>query len=137
MTPFATVAVAGSIVLSVACGSAGDAPRSVILISLDTLRADHLGCYGHERNTSPNLDALAAEGVVFEQVVAPAPWTLPSHASLLTGRYPSRHGALTTNDAISETVPTLAGLLGRGGFECGAECGGVSRVRGSAGDRIE
>ncbi len=101
----------------VACGVPEDPPRSVILISLDTLRADHLGCYGHERDTSPNLDALAAEGVLFEQAVAPAPWTLPSHASLLTGRYPSRHGAFTLEDAIPEAVPTLAAVLGRAGFE--------------------
>jgi arylsulfatase A-like enzyme len=95
-------------------------PRSLILISVDTLRADHLGCYGHERPTSPSLDALAAEGVLFEDVTAPSPWTLPSHASLFTGRYPSRHGVRTVHEALSRSAPTLAEVLSPLGFENGA-----------------
>ena len=68
------------------CDSTQTAPKTnIILISVDTLRRDHLGCYGYGRPTSPNIDALAARGMVFENAIAPSPWTLPSHASLLTG----------------------------------------------------
>jgi len=70
-----------------------DRPLNVLLIGVDTLRADRLGAYGYGRPTSPRLDALAREGVLFERAIAPAPWTLPSFTSLLTSLYPSRHGA--------------------------------------------
>ena len=66
-------------------------PKNVLLISVDTLRADRLGCYGYGRPTSPRIDGLAAEGVRFHQAISQAPWTTPSHASLLTSRYPSSH----------------------------------------------
>ncbi len=65
----------------------------VILVSLDTTRADHLSTYGYTRETSPNLTAFAADALVFDQARSPAGWTLPGHASMLTGLYPSRHGA--------------------------------------------
>lgn len=68
-------------------------PTNVVVIAIDTLRADRLGCYGYGRPTSPRLDALAREGVVFEQAIAQSPWTLPSFASILTGVLPQRHGA--------------------------------------------
>jgi hypothetical protein len=96
------------------------AARSVVLISVDTLRADHLGCYGHVRDTSPTLDALAAGGVLFEQAIATSPWTLPSHVSLLTGLYPSRHGVRSVSHALDGTVPTLATLLGARGLRTAA-----------------
>jgi arylsulfatase A-like enzyme len=66
---------------------------NVLLISLDTLAARHLGAYGYDRPTSPNLDAFAAEALLFENAFAPAPWTTPSHASLFTGLHPVVHGA--------------------------------------------
>src|SRR5258706_546331 len=65
----------------------------VILVSLDTTRADHLSTYGYARETSPNLTAFAADALRFTQARSPAGWTLPGHASMLTGLYPSRHGA--------------------------------------------
>jgi arylsulfatase A-like enzyme len=65
----------------------------VFLISMDTTRADHMSTYGYERETSPNLTALAADGLNFTQARSPAQWTVPGHASMLTGMYPSRHGA--------------------------------------------
>ena len=68
-------------------------PPNIVLISIDTLRADHLGAYGYARDTSPNIDALARRGVLFEKAFTPAPWTLPAHASMLTGLTPYRHGA--------------------------------------------
>ncbi len=75
-------------------GSAGLDHPNVILISVDTLRADHLGCYGYFRDTSPNIDRLAAESIVFERAYATMATTLPSHASMFTGRYPLEHGIL-------------------------------------------
>src|SRR5207244_150951 len=65
----------------------------VILVSLDTTRADHLSTYGYGRETSPHLTAFAADALLFTQAPSPAAWTLPAHASLFTGMYPSRHGA--------------------------------------------
>ena len=95
-------------------------PRVVLLLSLDTLRADHLGFYGYEKFTSPVLDMIAAEGVVFEDASATSPWTLPSHASMLTGLYPKQHGVQTMATALPEDVPTLAGLLAESGFQTAA-----------------
>ncbi|HEM46804.1 MAG TPA: hypothetical protein ENO23_07135, partial [Alphaproteobacteria bacterium] len=95
-------------------------PRLVLLLSLDTLRADHLGTYGHSRFTSPNLDLLAAEGVVFEDASSPAPWTLPAHASMLTGLTPLRHGVVKSTTPLPEETPTLASMLQRGGFRTAA-----------------
>ena len=63
----------------------------IILISLDTLRADHLGCYGYLRNTSPTLDTLARKGIIFMNAFSPSSFTIPSHASIFTGKYPSHH----------------------------------------------
>ncbi|MBM4015871.1 MAG: hypothetical protein FJ293_13025 [Planctomycetes bacterium] len=72
------------------------APRpNLVLITLDTTRADHLGCYGYPRPTSPTIDALAAESVVFERCLAVLPHTTPSHASIFTGVYPYEHGVLS------------------------------------------
>lgn len=114
-----------AVLLAVALGCAGGADgdaglRNLLLISVDTLRADHLGSYGHPRPTSPWLDALAAEGVLFEEALATAPWTLPSHASLLTGLYPSRHGVRTLHHALPREVPTLASRLTGEGYATGA-----------------
>jgi arylsulfatase len=67
---------------------------NVVFVTIDTLRADHLGCYGYDRNTSPFIDRLAEQGTLFKDASAPAAWTKPSTGTLLTGLYPSRHGAL-------------------------------------------
>ncbi len=86
-------ALAALLALIVCCSEAPDQPPpNVLLISIDTLRADHLACYGYERETSPRLDRLAAEGVRVERCVAPTSWTLPSHVSMLTGNPISVHG---------------------------------------------
>jgi arylsulfatase A-like enzyme len=95
--------------------SAGKAPL-VILVSIDTLRADALGLYGYERFTSPTLDMLAAEGAVFDDASTTAPWTLPAHASMLTGLYPASAGVLTSRHVMPAQVPTLAGRLNEAGF---------------------
>lgn len=88
---------------------------NILLIILDTVRADHLGLYGYERATTPNLDSLAARGTVFDKAIAPAPWTLPSHASMLTGRRPTE---LSTDweRPLDGTHPTLAEVLSRHGY---------------------
>jgi len=104
--------------LAVACG--GAAPRNVLLIVVDTLRWDRLGAYGHFRDSSPAMDALAAEGVRFERAYATAPWTMPSVASMITGLYPSGHGVVTALAGMPESAVTLAEILNERGFQTGA-----------------
>ena len=87
-----SVAVVGCLVGAGCTRPPPDAPN-VVLVTLDTTRADHLGCYGYDRPTSPNLDRLAAAGVRFARARGVSSWTLPTHASLFTGKYPSVHGA--------------------------------------------
>jgi arylsulfatase A-like enzyme len=87
------LAVATLIGLSSAGAPADELPANVVLITLDTIRADHLSCYGYERPTSPHLDRLAEEGTRFDAFVNASSWTLPSHASLFTGLSPTTHGA--------------------------------------------
>ena len=87
-------------------------PCNVLLITLDTTRADHLGCYGYKSALTPSLDRLAGAGVLFEQAFTCAPLTLPSHATMLTGLYPPEH-ALRINEAkrLDPTIPTLQEIL--------------------------
>jgi arylsulfatase A-like enzyme/Flp pilus assembly protein TadD len=95
--------------------------RNVILISIDTCRADHLGCYGYQQKTTPNIDAIAAEGILFESVVAPTPLTLPSHASMLTGTIPVYHGVHDNGDyRLGQSNVSLAEILKEAGFVTGA-----------------
>ena len=94
--------------------------RNVLLITVDTLRADHVGAYGYVRARTPALDGLASRGALFERAYAAAPITLPSHATLLTGRYPPGHGARDNGVRVSPTVPTLATELRARGFRTAA-----------------
>ncbi len=98
--------------------------RHVILISLDTLRSDHLSCYGYGRDTSPNIDLLARDGVLFAETRAPSPWTLPSHISLMTALNTINHGVVTTDLRLDPRTPTLAELLKAKGFYNAAFTGG-------------
>jgi arylsulfatase A-like enzyme len=85
---------------------------NVLLISIDTLRADHLSCYGYERETTPNIDRLAAAGARFSRAYSTAVWTPPAHGSMLTGLYPSQHGVVDENrltDSIAPIAETLSG----------------------------
>jgi arylsulfatase A-like enzyme/Flp pilus assembly protein TadD len=92
--------------------------RSVILVTLDTTRADRLGIYGHGGGLTPNLDRIGREGVVFEEAIAQVPLTLPSHASLFTGRYPSSHGVRHNGIyRLRESETTLAEHLSRLGYD--------------------
>lgn len=95
------------------------AESNVLFIIVDTLRADHMGCYGYEWNTSPNLDQLAGEGVLFKQAISQAPWTLPSVASIYTGRLPTSHlaGMKKGNSQAKLTrQPNFVELLRENGF---------------------
>jgi len=94
-----------------------DVPN-VLVIVVDTLRADHLSGYGYSRETSPNLDHVAQMGVLFEEAFAAASWTLPSHASLLTGRYPSQHGA--EMGPLDGRYPTIGEVFRSRGYRTGA-----------------
>lgn len=120
---------------------------NVLLVTLDTTRADHLGLYGYARPTSPHLDALAREAVVFERAYSTSSWTLPAHASLFTGRFPSSHGArhdpegaLVLADAIDAppdirarglgaAETTLAEVLSGQGYRTGAVVAGPWLLR--------
>ncbi len=107
----------------------GAPPRSVILVCIDTLRADHVGAYGYAPPTTPNLDRLASEGTLFESTVAQSNWTVPATATLLTSLYPSEHGARIEGDSkhLGKTPPaqlrpgveTLADILQPNGFRTG------------------
>lgn len=88
----------------------------ILLIVLDTLRADRLSSYGYKRNTSPNLDAFAEEGVSFKRAISPAQWTVPAHASLFTGEYPTTHMTTQIYDRHPESQKTLAELLRDHGY---------------------
>lgn len=115
-----SVLVAGSLTACSAPPPDNFAGANLILISIDTLRADHLSCYGYERPTSPFLDKLAGESVLFENVIAQSTWTTPSHAALFTSRYPTELGIRAWPDPgrIPDQFPTVpeilleAGILG-------------------------
>ena len=94
----------------------------IIFLVLDTQRADRLSCYGYEKATSPNIDAIAAEGTRFTKAIAPAQWTIPSHASMFTGLYPSQHQMLQSYSVIPPHLKTLAERLQEGGYYTAAFC---------------
>jgi len=118
-------------VLGVAClaavsagGCAGsERPRSVIVITMDTTRADHLGPYGYSSARTPTLDGLAERGTVYERAYATAPETLPSHASIFTGLYPPSHDVrLNLNYRLPDDATTLAEVLRGRGWKTFAVC---------------
>lgn len=108
------------------CADRGaSAPReaggpNVVLITVDTLNRDHLGCYGYSRATSPEVDRLAADSLVFERAYSQAPWTTPSLGSLLTSRYPSQLGIHDEVSVLPEEATLLSEILQRQGYSTGA-----------------
>src|SRR5258707_1073665 len=99
-------------------------PLNVVLITIDTLRADHIGCYGYKQIKTPNIDALAADGARFESAFAVVPVTLPSHTSMLTGTYPMLSGMHDfSGNKLSPLQPTLASILKQAGYQTGAVIG--------------
>ncbi len=115
-----------SVVLAMGCRSEHHHPRLILLVGIDTLRADHLGIYGYPKPTSPNIDALSRRGVVFDRAFSTSSWTVPAVASVLTSRYPSEHGAGEPGEIknLGKDVPTqiraglpmLAEAFRRAGF---------------------
>src|SRR5215213_1020518 len=107
--------LAGAVVL----WAQGQSPKqpNVLLITIDTLRADRLGCYGYKPAQTPIVDRLAAEGVRFANAVSHVPLTRPSHTSIFTGLYPFQHG-IRDNIAppLSSKIPTLAEILKKRGY---------------------
>lgn len=89
---------------------------NIILMVLDTVGAKHLSLYGYERPTSPSLERIARESSVFTRCLAPACWTVPSHASLFTGLYPSQHGAFENNVVLRDNLPHLVPILQASGY---------------------
>lgn len=108
------------IIVALAPLSAYAAGYNVIVICLDTLRADHLGCYGYHRDTSPNIDNLAKTGILFEQAFAQSSFTLPSLASLFTSQYVHTHKADRIERRLAEGTVTLAGILKDNGYKTAA-----------------
>lgn len=106
--------------------------QNVILISVDTLRADHLSCYGYQRLTSPHIDALALDGVTFLNTYASSPWTLPSHVSLLTSLHGVHHQVYHDDEAMDPSLVSLADILRQKHLYCAALTGGgfVSSIYG-------
>lgn len=98
------------------------AQPDIIFIVLDTHRADRLGCYGYERPISPNLDRFAANATLFEHAVSPAQWTIPSHASMFTGRYPTVHQVTQSSHALSPELPHVAEVLQTAGYQTVGFC---------------
>ena len=100
------------------CGS-GDKKPNVILITIDTLRADHLRSYGYEKETSPTLDRLAREGVLFEKASTPTPRTTQALGALVTGRYPQTIGIRSLWGKLKSDEVTLAEVLKTHGYQTG------------------
>lgn len=94
----------------------------ILFLVLDTQRADRLSCYGYPLQTSPHLDAFAADATRFQAAIAPAQWTIPSHASMFTGVYPSHHQTVQSYSALPEEMPTLAERLSDGGYFTAGFC---------------
>ena len=106
------------------CGCARDNRLNVLLVTLDTTRADHLGCYGYPEPSTPTIDDLASQGALFSQAFCTNPITLPSHASILTGTYPIFHGARDNSTfVVRDEVTTLAETLSAAGYETAAVIG--------------
>jgi choline-sulfatase len=116
----------GLLLLGSCKSGAPPSPRrlNVLLVTVDTLRADRLGCYGYSKIETPNLDQIAKQGVLFENASAPAPLTAPSHASMMTGVYPTVHKVRNTGGfVLSPLQPTLAKILQDQGWDTAAFIG--------------
>jgi hypothetical protein len=94
---------------------------NLVLITIDTLRADHLGCYGYKAIETPHMDLLAAEGTRMERAYTPVPITLPSHTVMMTGTFPMQTGMHDfSGNVLAAQHPTLAGILKQHGYQTGA-----------------
>jgi len=102
------------------CARDNEGPEFLLLLTVDTLRADHLGIYGGEGGLTPHLDRLARDAELFPYAFTPAPITLPSVASLLTGLYPDEHGIGLNTNVLPQGIPTIAEILSAHGVATGA-----------------
>jgi len=102
------------------CQAALNAPPNIIVISLDTLRPDHLSFCGYKRNTAPNLSKLVEKSVLFTQAYSTSSFTLPAHGSLFTGLSPGEHGLLSWHSKLREDIPSLTEELNESGYTCAA-----------------
>jgi len=114
MTPVALLLAS---LLPLACARPEKRPN-VILVTIESLRADHVGCYGYERPTTPNLDRFASGAAVYDEAYSITSWTLPSHASLLTGLYPSELQVTEPHHSLDDSYRTLAERLADEGYTC-------------------
>ncbi|MBE2224619.1 MAG: sulfatase [Anaerolineae bacterium] len=94
----------------------------IVFIVLDTQRADRLGTYGHQKAHTPNLDKFADQAALFEQAISPAQWTIPSHASLFSGLYPTAHQVTQSSQSLSPDIPHLAEVLTQNGYDTVGFC---------------
>ncbi len=119
-----TAAACVALTLLAACGSDGPAPATIIVVTLDTTRADRLGAYGYDGAHTPHIDALAQRGVTYDRAYAPTPITLPSHASMLTGVDPAAHGARDNGlYELDDNAEFVAEVLRDAGWATGAFVG--------------
>jgi hypothetical protein len=110
------ISIVSMLLLLPSCGDGKKVKPHILLITIDTLRRDHVGIYGYPRNTSPYLDELAREGLRFKYVITPAPLTAPSHASILTSLHPITHQLTSNGGQLSSNVQTLAKALKKNGY---------------------
>lgn len=137
------VVLAGCVLAAAGCGRGGGArdgddaaakaapraPLDILLITIDTLRHDHLACYGHSGVKTPALDRLAREGELYVDAITPQPKTAPAHASILTGLTPGAHGLRRNGDVLGESHVTLAEIYRERGYETAAFIGGFPLTR--------
>jgi choline-sulfatase len=124
MTSFRSAVIPVIVCLSALCAAEPNAGPNVVVITIDTLRADHVGCYGYKGIKTPSIDALAQEGTRFERAYTPVPVTLPAHSALFSGTFPLRSGMHDFADnKLSPTQPTLASVLKDNGYVTGAVIG--------------
>src|SRR6202047_155230 len=107
--------------MAAASVASSKAKPNVVLITIDTVRADHVGCYGATGVLTPTLDALARDGIVFERAIAQVPLTFPSHAAIMTGLYPFQNGAQDfTSPPLDSRFRPIAQALQEHGYSTGA-----------------
>lgn len=115
--PLPTLAIGALLALLVGCGRGPETPPHIFVISIDTLRADHLSPWGFDRGETPNAARLADGGVVFTRAVTPMGITVPVHATMLTGLMPREHRVRANVHRLPDDVPTIAGLLSAAGYD--------------------
>src|SRR5713101_9390190 len=121
---FLLLLIAGFLASKSAAATSPNRATNVVVITIDTLRPDHLGCYGYKQIRTPNIDALAADGARFERAYTAVPVTLPSHTVIFTGTYPMLSGMHDFGaNKLSATQPTLASVLKEHGYATAAVVG--------------